>query len=113
MFLLLTRLLSINEFNRSIVHFWNDFDCIEDDDDEDQEWNINEDEAQGFYIQLRASMEDVKEGDAVNLTCETPPGKVFRQQWLHPQKQARTLSVLFFFSLSLPLFSSLFCTYLI
>ncbi|KAK9956390.1 hypothetical protein ABG768_014126 [Culter alburnus] len=60
-----------------------------DDDDEDQEWNINEDEAQGFYIQLRASMEDVKEGDAVNLTCETPPGKVFRQQWLHPQKQAR------------------------
>ncbi|XP_016143980.1 platelet-derived growth factor receptor alpha [Sinocyclocheilus grahami] len=42
-----------------------------------------------FSIQLRASMVDVKEGDAVNLTCETPPGKAFHQQWLHPQKQAR------------------------
>lgn len=71
--------------------FFNDFICIEDEPD----LHMNEEEAQGFIIQLRASMEDVKEGDAVNLTCETPPGNAFRQQWLHPQKQARALSVFF------------------
>ncbi|KAL1254660.1 hypothetical protein QQF64_016889, partial [Cirrhinus molitorella] len=49
----------------------------------------DDEEEKSFNIQLRASMEDMKEGDAVNLTCETPPGKVFRQQWLHPRKQAR------------------------
>lgn len=61
---------------------------------------MNEEVEQDFYIELRASMDDVKEGDAVNLTCETPPGNVFRQQWLHPQIQARTFSV---YPLSLPL----------
>lgn len=44
---------------------------------------------QNFSIQLSASMEDLKEGDSVNLTCETPPGMAFHQQWLHPQKQAK------------------------
>ncbi|XP_077076669.1 platelet-derived growth factor receptor alpha [Siphateles boraxobius] len=58
-------------------------------DDDDDEQHVNKDEQQGFSIQLRASMEYVKEGDAVNLTCETPPGKAFHQQWLHPRKQAR------------------------
>ncbi|XP_051501293.1 platelet-derived growth factor receptor alpha isoform X2 [Myxocyprinus asiaticus] len=47
------------------------------------------DELKDFSIELRATMEDLKEGDAFNLTCETPPGHAFRQQWLHPQKQAR------------------------
>ncbi len=69
-------------------------DAKDDDDDEDKSFNIK----------LSASMEDVKEGDAVNLTCETPPGKDFHQQWLHPQIQARPSSV------SVLLFPSLFCT---
>uniref|UniRef100_A0A8C1EBX5 Platelet-derived growth factor receptor alpha n=1 Tax=Cyprinus carpio carpio TaxID=630221 RepID=A0A8C1EBX5_CYPCA len=64
---------------QSIVYnVTNDTD-VKDDDDEEKSFNIK----------LSASMEDVKEGDAVSLTCETPPGKAFHQQWLHPQKQAR------------------------
>jgi len=76
-----------NEFYNSIC-LLNDSDCIEDDEDDKQ--HENEEEQQGFSMQLRASMDSVKEGDAVNLTCETPPGKAFHQQWLHPQNQART-----------------------
>ncbi len=71
----------------------NDVCCIEDAKDDDYE-------DKSFNIKLSASMEDVKEGDAVNLTCETPPGKDFHQQWLHPQNQARPSSV-FCFALSL------------
>lgn len=65
------------------------YNVTNDTDDDDDEQHVNEEEQQGFSIQLRASMEDVKEGDAVNLTCETPSGEAFHQQWLHPQKQAR------------------------
>lgn len=70
--------------------FWNDLYCIEDVDDDDY------DGVKSFNIQLRASTEDLKEGDAVNLTCETPPVNIFHQQWLHPQKQARPSSVFCF-----------------
>lgn len=65
---------------------------------EDAKGNNNEEKS--FNIKLSASMEDVKEGEALNLTCETPPGKDFHQQWLHPQNQARPSSV-FCFALSL------------
>ncbi len=68
--------------------------CIEDAKDDDYE-------DKSFNIKLSASMEDVKEGDAVNLTCETPPGKDFHQQWLHPQtrQDPHLFSVLLFPSL--------------
>ncbi|KAK7133193.1 hypothetical protein R3I94_015161 [Phoxinus phoxinus] len=65
------------------------YNVTNDTDDDDDGQHVNEDEQQGFSIQLRASMEVVNEGDAVNLTCETPPGKDFHQQWVHPEKQAR------------------------
>ncbi|XP_016427418.1 platelet-derived growth factor receptor alpha-like [Sinocyclocheilus rhinocerous] len=67
-----------NAVQSIVYNVTNDTD-VKDDDDEEKSFNIK----------LSASMEDVKEGDAVNLTCETPPGKAFHQQWLHPQKQAR------------------------
>ncbi|XP_051951302.1 platelet-derived growth factor receptor alpha [Xyrauchen texanus] len=54
-----------------------------------QNLHTDADELKDFSIELRATVEDLKEGDAFNLTCETPPGHAFRQQWLHPQKQAR------------------------
>lgn len=53
---------------------------LDEDDDEDAQ--------QDFSIHLSASMEVLTEGDALNLTCETPPGEAFRQQWLHPLEQA-------------------------
>ncbi|KAI2651924.1 Platelet-derived growth factor receptor alpha [Labeo rohita] len=79
---------SVNEKTvQSIVYeVTNDKDV--DDDDYDG--------VKSFNIQLRASTEDLKEGDAVNLTCETPPVNIFHQQWLHPQKQARPSSVFCF-----------------
>ncbi|XP_022520156.2 platelet-derived growth factor receptor alpha [Astyanax mexicanus] len=39
-------------------------------------------------VKLRVSQQEVKEGEALNLTCETPPGFQYLQQWLHPSKQA-------------------------
>ncbi|XP_057209767.1 platelet-derived growth factor receptor alpha isoform X2 [Triplophysa rosa] len=55
----------------------------DEDDDED------EDAQHDLSIHLSASMEVLTEGDAFNLTCETPPGEAFHQQWLHPLEQAR------------------------
>ncbi|XP_051511426.1 platelet-derived growth factor receptor alpha-like [Myxocyprinus asiaticus] len=54
-----------------------------------QNFTADVDEQKDFSIELRATMEVLKEGDAFNLTCETPPGHSFLQQWLHPLKQAR------------------------
>lgn len=60
----------------------------EDDDDKDAQ--------QDFNVHLSASMEVLTEGDAFNLTCETPPEENFLQQWLHPLEQASlTFSFLF------------------
>lgn len=61
-------------------------------------WMILVDEVaqQDLRIHLNASMEVLTEGDALNLTCETPPGETFRQQWLHPLQQASLYSSFLF-----------------
>ncbi|MCJ8743547.1 hypothetical protein PDJAM_G00095280 [Pangasius djambal] len=48
-------------------------------------FNVMEDD---FSLKLTASQEEIKEGEAFNLTCMVPPGGLYVQQWLHPSKEA-------------------------
>ncbi|XP_062858175.1 platelet-derived growth factor receptor alpha isoform X2 [Trichomycterus rosablanca] len=41
-----------------------------------------------FTAELRASQEEINEGEALNLTCEVPTGVLHTQKWLHPSKAA-------------------------
>ncbi|XP_027001962.2 platelet-derived growth factor receptor alpha isoform X1 [Tachysurus fulvidraco] len=41
-----------------------------------------------FSVNLTASPEDIKEGEALNLTCTVSPGALYVQQWVHPSRQA-------------------------
>ncbi|KAB5539700.1 hypothetical protein PHYPO_G00092030 [Pangasianodon hypophthalmus] len=41
-----------------------------------------------FSVKLTASQEEIKEGEAFNLTCTVPPGSLYVQKWLHPSKEA-------------------------
>ncbi|XP_062306427.1 platelet-derived growth factor receptor alpha [Osmerus eperlanus] len=43
---------------------------------------------EAFQVEVGASEEAVRLGQAVNITCLAPPGPAFQQQWLHPKKQA-------------------------
>lgn len=46
-------------------------------------------EIEDFDVEVRASEETVRAGQPFNITCVTPTGLGFLQQWLHPKKQAR------------------------
>ncbi|XP_040896819.1 platelet-derived growth factor receptor alpha [Toxotes jaculatrix] len=41
-----------------------------------------------FDVEVKASEENVRAGQPFNITCAAPAGLGFRQQWLHPKKQA-------------------------
>ncbi|XP_030627008.1 platelet-derived growth factor receptor alpha [Chanos chanos] len=43
---------------------------------------------QDFNVKLRASADSIKVGQPFSLTCIVPPGPLYRQEWLHPRKQA-------------------------
>ncbi|TMS20407.1 Platelet-derived growth factor receptor alpha [Larimichthys crocea] len=45
-------------------------------------------EIEDFDVEVRASEETVRAGQPFNITCVTPTGLGFLQQWLHPKKQA-------------------------
>nr|XP_046248139.1 platelet-derived growth factor receptor alpha [Scatophagus argus] len=45
-------------------------------------------EMEDFSVEVKASEETVRAGQPFNVTCVTPPGLSFQQQWLHPKKQA-------------------------
>ncbi|KAM9385980.1 platelet-derived growth factor receptor alpha isoform 2-T2 [Pholidichthys leucotaenia] len=47
-----------------------------------------EEEAQDFDVEVRASEETVRAGQPLNITCISPVGSHFQQQWLHTKKQA-------------------------
>ncbi|KAL6486112.1 hypothetical protein MHYP_G00055040 [Metynnis hypsauchen] len=51
-------------------------------------YSVADEPGMKFSVELSVSQQEVKEGDAFNLTCETSPGAMFFQQWLHPSKQA-------------------------
>lgn len=42
-----------------------------------------------FDVEVKASEETVRAGQPFNVTCVSPTGLGFQQQWLHPKKQAR------------------------
>lgn len=42
-----------------------------------------------FSVKLSASQEEIKEGEAFNLTCMVPPGPIYLQNWLHPSKEVK------------------------
>ena len=44
-----------------------------------------------FQVEVGASEEAVRLGQALNITCLAPLGPAFQQQWLHPKKQASEL----------------------
>ncbi|KAF4070920.1 hypothetical protein AMELA_G00279030 [Ameiurus melas] len=41
-----------------------------------------------FSVKLTASQEEIKVGEAFNLTCMVPPGALYVQEWLHLSKEA-------------------------
>lgn len=41
-----------------------------------------------FKVEVKASEETLRAGQALNITCISPAGLVLHQQWLHPKKQA-------------------------
>ncbi|XP_054646588.1 platelet-derived growth factor receptor alpha [Dunckerocampus dactyliophorus] len=41
-----------------------------------------------FDVVVRASTEALRVGQPLNITCVTPAGSAFQQQWLHPKTQA-------------------------
>ncbi|KAM9761907.1 platelet-derived growth factor receptor alpha [Menidia menidia] len=45
-------------------------------------------EAKDFKVEVKASEERVSAGQPFNITCVSPPGSDYAQQWLHPKKQA-------------------------
>ncbi|KAM9435321.1 platelet-derived growth factor receptor alpha isoform 1-T4 [Clarias gariepinus] len=51
-------------------------------DSSDLEW-MND-----FDVELKASQDEIKEGEAFKLTCTVPPGSDYFQQWLHPSREA-------------------------
>ncbi|KAG7228764.1 hypothetical protein INR49_008542 [Caranx melampygus] len=46
-------------------------------------------EMKDFNVEVKASEENVRAGQPLNITCTAPTGLGFQQQWLHPKKQAR------------------------
>ena len=46
---------------------------------------------EAFQVEVGASEEAVRLGQALNITCLVPLGPAFQQQWLHPKKQASEL----------------------
>lgn len=76
-------------------------------------------ELEDFEVEVKASGETVRAGQPFNITCVSPAGLNFHQQWLHPKKQASPfpvcLCVFFLFQFSLlsafssPLFPSTPC----
>lgn len=45
-------------------------------------------EVEDFDVDVRASEETVRAGQPFSITCTVPAGLDFKQQWLHPKKQA-------------------------
>ncbi|XP_037627127.1 platelet-derived growth factor receptor alpha [Sebastes umbrosus] len=45
-------------------------------------------ELEDFDVEVKASGETVRAGQPFNITCVSPAGLNFHQQWLHPKKQA-------------------------
>lgn len=46
-------------------------------------------EMEDFDVEVKASEETVRAGQPFNVTCVSPTGLGFQQQWLHPKTQAR------------------------
>lgn len=42
-----------------------------------------------FSVELTASQDEIKVGEAFNLTCTVPPGALYVQEWLHLSKEVR------------------------